>query len=74
MREVTLALAAELLPLADLGVDEAEARARAEAALDDGRAAEHFERWCYVQGGRWQPGEFHRLAGARGARRRGRAT
>ncbi len=35
---------------------------RAEAALDDGRAAEHFERWCYVQGGRWQPGEFHRLA------------
>jgi pyrimidine-nucleoside phosphorylase len=62
VREVTLALAAELLPLADLGIDGAEARARAEAALDDGRAAEHFERWCYVQGGRWQPGEFHRLA------------
>ena len=40
-----------------------EARARAEAALADGRAAEHFERWCYVQGGRWRPGEFHRLAG-----------
>ncbi len=63
VREVTLALAAELLPLADLGVDAREARARAEAALDDGRAAEHFERWCYVQGGRWRPGEFHRLAG-----------
>ena len=63
VREVTLALAAELLPLADLGVDAREARARAEAALDDGRAAEHFERWCYVQGGRWHPGEFHRLAG-----------
>jgi pyrimidine-nucleoside phosphorylase/thymidine phosphorylase len=62
VREVTLALAAELLPLADLGVDAREARARAEAALDDGRAAEHFERWCYVQGGRWRPGEFHRLA------------
>ena len=62
VREVTLAVAAELLPLADLGLDAAEARARAEAALDDGRAAEHFERWCYVQGGRWQPGEFHRLA------------
>ena len=62
VREVTLELAAELLPLADLGLDAAEARARAEAALDDGRAAEHFERWCYVQGGRWQPGEFHRLA------------
>ena len=41
--------------------------ARAEAALADGRAAEHFERWCFVQGGRWRPGEFHRLAGARGA-------
>ena len=63
VREVTLALAAELLPLSDLGVDATEARARAEAALDDGRAAEHFERWCYVQGGRWNPGEFHRLAG-----------
>ena len=63
VREVTLELAAELLPLSDAGVDGGEARARAEAALDDGRAAEHFERWCYVQGGRWQPGEFHRLAG-----------
>ncbi len=63
VREVTLALAAELLPLSDAGVDAAEARTRAEAALDDGRAAEHFERWCYVQGGRWRPGDFHRLAG-----------
>ncbi len=63
VREVTLALAAELLPLSDAGVDAAGARARAEAALDDGRAAEHFERWCYVQGGRWRPGDFHRLAG-----------
>jgi thymidine phosphorylase len=63
VRQVTLDLAAELLPLADLGVDAIEARARAEAALADGRAAEHFERWCYVQGGDWRPGEFHRLAG-----------
>ena len=63
VREVTLALAQELLPLADLGIDGAEARRRAEAALAEGRAAEHFERWCYVQGGRWQPGEYHRLAG-----------
>jgi pyrimidine-nucleoside phosphorylase/thymidine phosphorylase len=63
VRAVTLELASELLPLADLGLDAAEARARAEAALDDGRAAEHFERWCYVQGGRWRPGEFSRLAG-----------
>jgi thymidine phosphorylase len=63
VREVTLALAAALLPLSDLGIDAAEARSQAEAALADGRAAEHFERWCYVQGGRWRPGEFHRLAG-----------
>lgn len=63
VREVTLALAAELLPLSDLGWTSDEAAERAEAALDDGRAAEHFERWCYVQGGRWRPGEFHRLAG-----------
>jgi pyrimidine-nucleoside phosphorylase len=63
VREVTLALAAELLPLSDLGWTRDEAARRAEAALDDGRAAEHFERWCYVQGGRWRPGEFHRLAG-----------
>jgi pyrimidine-nucleoside phosphorylase len=63
VREVTLALAAELLPLSDLGLDPQVARERAEAALADGRAAEQFERWCYVQGGRWHPGEFHRLAG-----------
>jgi len=63
VREVTLTLAAELLPLADLGWCREEARAQAEAALGDGRAAEHFERWCYVQGGRWRPGEFQRLAG-----------
>ncbi len=34
----------------------------AEEALADGRAAAHFERWCFVQGGRWTPGQFHRLA------------
>lgn len=63
VRELVLELAAELLPSADLGLDAGEARARAEAALDDGRAAEHFERWCFVQGGDWRPGQFHRLAG-----------
>jgi pyrimidine-nucleoside phosphorylase len=62
VREVTLTLAGALLALSDLGVDEAEGRRRAEEALAGGRAAEHFERWCYVQGGRWKPGEFHRLA------------
>lgn len=63
VRETVLAVAAALLPLADLGLDEAAARRRAEAALATGRAAEHFERWCFVQGGCWKPGEFHRLAG-----------
>jgi pyrimidine-nucleoside phosphorylase len=62
VRETSLALAAALLALSDLGIDEAEALRRATAALSDGRAAEHFERWCFVQGGRWKPGEFHRLA------------
>ncbi len=70
VREVTLTLAGALLALSDLGVDETEGRRLAAAALDDGRAAEHFERWCFVQGGRWKPGEFHRLAAheARAAR------
>jgi pyrimidine-nucleoside phosphorylase len=63
VREVTLTIAGALLALSDLGVDEAEGRRRAAAALADGRAAEHFERWCFVQGGRWRPGEHHRLAG-----------
>jgi thymidine phosphorylase len=62
VREVSLTLATVLLAASDLGLDEGAARERAEAALADGRAAEHFERWCYVQGGRWKPGEFHRLA------------
>jgi thymidine phosphorylase len=62
VREVTLTLAGALLALSDLGVDESEGWRLAAAALDDGRAAEHFERWCFVQGGRWKPGEFHRLA------------
>jgi pyrimidine-nucleoside phosphorylase len=62
VREVVLARAAALLPLADLGLDGSEARARAERALDGGQAAEWFERWVAVQGGRFRPGEFHRLA------------
>ncbi len=48
----------------DLKLDEAEARERAARALADGRAAEWFERWVAVQGGRFKPGEFHRLAAA----------
>lgn len=62
VRTVALELAVVLLAASDLGLDEAQARRRATAALDEGRAAEHFERWCYVQGAGWKPGEFHRLA------------
>jgi len=64
VRAVVLELAAMLLALSDLGIDEQEAGRRAAAALDDGNAAAHFERWCLLQGGKWRPGEFHQLAGA----------
>ena len=43
--------AAHLLALSDLGVDEAEGRRRAEAALADGSAVEAYERWIRAQGG-----------------------
>jgi len=62
VREVALTLAAMLLALSDLGLDEPAARARADEALASGRAAEWFERWVAVQGGRFKPGEFHLLA------------
>ena len=71
VRAIALELAAILLAASDLGIDESEARHRATAALEDGRAAEAFERWCYVQGARWKPGEFHRLAEAQVAAERG---
>ena len=64
VRVVALELAGVLLSLSDLGLSEEEGRARAAAALDDGTAAALFERWCLLQGGRWRPGEFHRLATA----------
>ena len=51
-----------MLALSDLRLDEAAGRARAERALDSGQAAEWFERWVGVQGGRFRPGEFHSLA------------
>jgi pyrimidine-nucleoside phosphorylase len=65
VREVTLTLAGALLELSDLGCDSYEGQQLAAAALADGRAAAQFERWCFVQGGSWKPGEFHRLAAAR---------
>jgi len=54
VREVVLTLAAALLALSDLGVDEREGRARAQRALASGQAAACFERWVAVQGGRFK--------------------
>jgi pyrimidine-nucleoside phosphorylase len=49
--ELVLASSAHLLALSDLGIDESEARARAENALDDGSATAAYERWIRAQGG-----------------------
>jgi pyrimidine-nucleoside phosphorylase len=49
--ELALASAAHLLALSDLGVDESEARARAEQAVDEGTALQAYERWIRAQGG-----------------------
>ncbi len=57
--ELTLALAAEMLVLGGLCADTAAARARAEAALASGEAAERFARMVAAQGG---PGDVLRDA------------
>jgi len=49
--ELVLDAAAHLLALSDLGVDRAEARRRAEAAVADGSARAAYERWLRAQGG-----------------------
>jgi thymidine phosphorylase len=49
--ELVLDGCAHLLALSDLGVDEAEGRSRAEAAMADGSALATFERWIGAQGG-----------------------
>src|ERR671931_879771 len=49
--ELVLDAAARLLALSDLGVDEAEGRSRAEAALADDSALRTYERWIRAQGG-----------------------
>ena len=49
--ELVLAATTRLLEVSDLGVDEAEARSRAEEALGDGSALEAYERWIRAQGG-----------------------
>jgi pyrimidine-nucleoside phosphorylase len=49
--ELVLDAAAHLLTLSDLGIDRAEARARAERAVDDGSATAAYARWVRAQGG-----------------------
>ena len=49
--ELVLDSCAHLLALSDLGIDAAEARRRAEAAVADGSAYEAYERWMRAQGG-----------------------
>jgi pyrimidine-nucleoside phosphorylase len=51
LTELVLDSAAHLLALSDLGVDAAEARRRAEAAVADGSATAAYERWIRAQGG-----------------------
>ncbi len=51
LHEVTLALAGEMLWLGRLAASASEGRAKAQAALDSGRAAEHFARMAAALGG-----------------------
>jgi len=49
--ELVLDACARLLALSDLGIDVAEGRTRAEAAVADGSATAAYERWIRAQGG-----------------------
>ncbi len=49
--ELVLTATAQLLAFSDLGVDVAEGRSRAEAAIQDGSALETYDRWVRAQGG-----------------------
>ena len=49
--ELVLDACARLLALSDLGIDIAEGRTRAEAAVADGSATAAYERWIAAQGG-----------------------
>jgi pyrimidine-nucleoside phosphorylase len=49
--ELVLDACARLLALSDLGIDEAEGRRRAEAAVADGSAEAVWRRWIEAQGG-----------------------
>jgi pyrimidine-nucleoside phosphorylase len=49
--ELVLDAVSHLLALSDLGIDRAEARARADGAVADGSAVAAYERWVRAQGG-----------------------
>ena len=49
--ELVLDASARLLALSDLGIDEGEGRARAEAAVADGSALARYDQWIRAQGG-----------------------
>jgi pyrimidine-nucleoside phosphorylase len=51
LRELVLDACARLLALSDLGIDVAEGRRRAEAAVADGTAEASWRRWIEAQGG-----------------------
>jgi pyrimidine-nucleoside phosphorylase len=55
LAELVLEASGHMLALSDLGVDRAEGRRRAEAAVADGAALDAYERWVRAQGG--DPGE-----------------
>jgi thymidine phosphorylase len=58
--ELVLEACARLLAYSDLGIDAAEGRRRAEAAVADGSALERYERWIRAQGGDPDPSVLER--------------
>ena len=62
LTELVLDASARLLGLSDLGIDAAEGRRRAEAAVGDGSALAVYERWIRAQGGDPDPAALPRAA------------
>ena len=58
--ELVLEASARLLAYSDLGIDVAEGRRRAVAAVEDGSALETYERWISAQGGDPDPAALER--------------
>ena len=58
--ELVLDASARLLAYSDLGIDVAEGRRRAVAAVEDGSALETYERWISAQGGDPDPAALER--------------